>query len=292
MAQSFETPLARRVHPLMYLALIAACIATAGSLYFSDVFRWPPCMWCWYQRIAMYPLVPMLGIGIARRDRGILPYVLTLAGAGALAALWHIGIQLRLPFIPIEDCVMGIPCSSDNLWSLGIFPSWVTIPMLALTAFVSIIVSAVIALRAWPHPSDEPEGLPPAVFAGVIVAASIGLFVMGSIAYRQRNAATNVLTQPANSSGAFGAPASTGNGEALFAIRCAGCHASQGGGLVNIRSTWLQAQSVDSVAALITSGRAAGSADGHSGQGMPAASQLGLSDAQIRELAVYLKSRP
>jgi disulfide bond formation protein DsbB len=46
-----------------------ATVATLGSLYYSEVADFPPCRLCWYQRIAMYPLVPILGIAAARRDR-------------------------------------------------------------------------------------------------------------------------------------------------------------------------------------------------------------------------------
>jgi disulfide bond formation protein DsbB len=50
-----------------YAALIVAATAMAGSLFFSQVLGWLPCEMCWYQRIAMYPLVFLLFIGIMRR---------------------------------------------------------------------------------------------------------------------------------------------------------------------------------------------------------------------------------
>ncbi len=42
---------------LPYAAWIVALVAMAGSLFFSEVMELPPCVLCWYQRIAMYPLV-------------------------------------------------------------------------------------------------------------------------------------------------------------------------------------------------------------------------------------------
>ena len=41
----------------LWLAFLVALTATVGSLYFSEVARFTPCVLCWYQRIAMYPLV-------------------------------------------------------------------------------------------------------------------------------------------------------------------------------------------------------------------------------------------
>src|SRR6476659_3752234 len=54
-----------------HIALFAAWIATCGSLFFSEVLGWRPCVLCWYQRILMYPLAILLAIGIMRRDRGL-----------------------------------------------------------------------------------------------------------------------------------------------------------------------------------------------------------------------------
>ena len=66
----------------LWLAWAMAAIAMAGSLYYSEVAGFPPCEYCWYQRIAMYPLVVILGIAMVRRDYGIRRYVLPLASIG------------------------------------------------------------------------------------------------------------------------------------------------------------------------------------------------------------------
>src|SRR4028119_818395 len=65
-----------------HIALLAAWIAMCGSLFFSEVLGWVPCVLCWYQRILMYPLALLLAIGIIRRDRGLYIYVLPFSIAG------------------------------------------------------------------------------------------------------------------------------------------------------------------------------------------------------------------
>lgn len=45
-----------------------ATSATLISLFFSEWMELPPCDLCWYQRMAMYPLVLILGIGMYRKD--------------------------------------------------------------------------------------------------------------------------------------------------------------------------------------------------------------------------------
>ncbi|MRA75631.1 disulfide bond formation protein B, partial [Bacillus thuringiensis] len=53
-----------------YHIAIAWTIATSAmliSLIFSEWMKLPPCDLCWYQRMAMYPLVLILGIGMYRK---------------------------------------------------------------------------------------------------------------------------------------------------------------------------------------------------------------------------------
>jgi disulfide bond formation protein DsbB len=68
---------------LPYIAWITALLGTVGSLFFSEVMLMPPCVLCWYQRIAMYPLVLIIGIAIATRDSGFRRYALPLSLGGS-----------------------------------------------------------------------------------------------------------------------------------------------------------------------------------------------------------------
>ena len=52
----------------LWSAFAVASTAMLGSLYLSEIADFIPCTLCWYQRIAMYPLVPLLGIAAWRRD--------------------------------------------------------------------------------------------------------------------------------------------------------------------------------------------------------------------------------
>ena len=72
-----------------YLSWIVAFVATVGSLFFSEVMELPPCVLCWYQRIAMYPLVLVIGVGIVLRDPRVKFYGVPLAIVGLLIAVYH-----------------------------------------------------------------------------------------------------------------------------------------------------------------------------------------------------------
>jgi disulfide bond formation protein DsbB len=120
-----------------HVALLAAMIATCGSLYFSEVLGWLPCELCWFQRILMYPLTVILAVGILRDDRAVHLYGLPLSLTGMAVALFHYLEVLKV--IPPSPCSGGVPCSIDYINMTGAL-SFVKIPFLALVAFTIISV--------------------------------------------------------------------------------------------------------------------------------------------------------
>lgn len=144
------------------LALAVAWTATLGSLYFSEVSHFTPCKLCWYQRILMYPLALVLPIGLLRRDRDLAWYAVPPALVGGLIALYHVLLQKTSWFKDACAANGEVPCSSDYIYWLG----FITIPVLALTAFVLIL----LAITAWrPAPDD---GAPWAGVIGVVAAVA------------------------------------------------------------------------------------------------------------------------
>jgi len=128
-----------------HLALLAAWIATCGSLFFSEVLGWQPCVLCWYQRILMYPLAILLAIGIIRRDHGLHTYVLPFSIAGIGVSLYHY-LLIKTDWLPPPACAVDIPCTVDYLNWFG----FINIPFLALTAF--LIITGMMLTFAWLQP--------------------------------------------------------------------------------------------------------------------------------------------
>ena len=120
---------------LLYLAWIIVLLSIVGSLFFSEVMQLPPCVLCWYQRIAMYPLFLIIGTGIILRDARMKIYALPLALAGLAVAIYHNLIYYG--FIPesITPCSEGVPCNAVQIEWLG----FITIPLMGLGAFAAII---------------------------------------------------------------------------------------------------------------------------------------------------------
>lgn len=117
-----------------YLAWVVALVATAGSLYFSEVRFFVPCPLCWWQRIFMYPLVVVLGVGVFARDEGVWRYALPLSAIGMATAWYHYLIQRVPELAPPGVCRGGVPCTVQYIDWFG----FITIPFLAGVAFTMI----------------------------------------------------------------------------------------------------------------------------------------------------------
>ncbi|WP_372636094.1 disulfide oxidoreductase [Cohnella sp.] len=127
----------------LFNAWAVAVVATAGSLYLSEYLHFVPCSLCWYQRIFMYPLTILLGIASWRGQKQIVPYALPLVAIGAGFSVYHIAVQ-ELPHGPDGPFCGPVSCMNDVLNAFG----FLTVPMLALTAFAMIFACLLFARRA------------------------------------------------------------------------------------------------------------------------------------------------
>jgi disulfide bond formation protein DsbB len=119
------------------LPLAAAVTTTCllGSLYFSEIVNYKPCRLCWFQRTMMYPLAIILIIAALRKDWKVKFYAVPLAAIGAVIASYHWLLE-RFPNIESGVCDVEVPC--EFVW-FELF-GFVTLPFMALTAFVAVIV--------------------------------------------------------------------------------------------------------------------------------------------------------
>jgi len=128
-------------HPLAW-AWVVAALAMSGSLYLSDVVGLLPCLFCWYQRVAMYPLVLVLGVAVLRGDAGVWRYALPLSVVGLAMAVYHVALQWN-PSLEVVSCDVGAPCSGRYLSVFG----FVSIPAMAGAAFL-LITALLLVVRA------------------------------------------------------------------------------------------------------------------------------------------------
>lgn len=128
----------------LFAAFITALAATLGSLYYSEIARYTPCTLCWYQRIAMYPQVVLLGIAAFWRDRNIANYNITLSSIGGLVAIFHYREQIAAtPLFACSAVGASVSCTERFTTHFG----YITIPLMAATAFAMIILFLIAQKR-------------------------------------------------------------------------------------------------------------------------------------------------
>jgi disulfide bond formation protein DsbB len=131
----------------LYIAWAQALVATVGSLYFSEVAHFTPCVLCWYQRIAMYPQILLLGTGIVRRDKNVVFYAMPLALIGLVISIYHNLLYNKIIPETLAPCAIGASCTTKFIQWFG----FITIPFLSMTAFTVIIVCLVFFMRNQKH---------------------------------------------------------------------------------------------------------------------------------------------
>jgi disulfide bond formation protein DsbB len=142
----------------LWLAWLMALVATLGSLYYSEIANFIPCEYCWYQRIAMYPLAVILGIAAFTGDARIRRYVYPLAVMGGIVSAYHYFIQ-QFPDLAAGTCSTMTPCTAALVWKYD----FVSIPFMALVSFGAIIAVLLIdrsgtATETDQHAVDSSQG--------------------------------------------------------------------------------------------------------------------------------------
>lgn len=123
---------------------LVALIALLATLFASEVMGWPVCVLCWYQRIALYPLVILLGIAAFKNDTHIIPYALPFPIIGFIFALYQYAEQMIPNFAPLDFCKQGVvACNVIHLKLFG----FITIPFLSMVACALIVVLLLVRKR-------------------------------------------------------------------------------------------------------------------------------------------------
>jgi len=124
-------------HHFPYIAWAVALVATLGSLYFSEILKFTPCVLCWYQRICIYPLVIILFVGIIRKDKDMAYYVLPLSILSTLISIYQNLLYYNILPEGAAPCVAGVSCTTHYISYFG----FLTIPLLSLAASLMITIS-------------------------------------------------------------------------------------------------------------------------------------------------------
>ena len=134
---------AERDWNLLFACWLIASVSALGSLFFSQVMDFAPCVLCWYQRIAIFPLVLMLPVGLFPFDAKVAKFALPLTIAGLLTAAYHNLLYAGLIPKSIQPCRPGVSCTEKYIELFG----FVSIPLLSLLALAAMTALLMIVKR-------------------------------------------------------------------------------------------------------------------------------------------------
>lgn len=134
-ADDWSQMLLIKVFALTFLSFIM-------SLVYSEIFNQIPCALCWFERIFMYGIMLLAGLGLWRKEANfIFTYINLFAWTGLLVAIYHHFLQITATASSHLPC----PASSGDCAKLIIFEyGHITFPWIAALVFATVILSGFI----------------------------------------------------------------------------------------------------------------------------------------------------
>ena len=126
----------------LILGFLISLVSAIFPLVYSEIIHFLPCYLCWWQRVFMFPLMFLFGIAFWDKDRRVVRYALPLLCMGFLVSayqnfFYYFGESSSLP------CdASGISCYQRLVSEFG---GYISIPMMALTAFVALLTLLAVA---------------------------------------------------------------------------------------------------------------------------------------------------
>jgi len=108
-----------------------------GSLYYSQILGFEPCILCWWQRVFLFPLPVILATALWKGKKDVFTYIVPLVALAGLVAFYQ--AYANLGGFSFTSCTaVGGACSKIYVKEFG----YITIPIMSLTVSVYILVLA------------------------------------------------------------------------------------------------------------------------------------------------------
>lgn len=122
---------------VLLLSFLTALGAMLGSLFYSKIVGYEPCVLCWYQRIFMFPQVFILGLALIKKDFSVLVYTRILSAVGLIVSGYQSLLQMNLvPDLGGCNAVGATSCAKIYFLTFG----YITLPLMGFTAFLLIFL--------------------------------------------------------------------------------------------------------------------------------------------------------
>ena len=130
----------------LFLIFLVSFTATAGSLIFSEILNFNPCVLCWYQRIFIYPQPFISALALYKKQKGIISYLALLSLFGILIAGAHYSGQIFSESIKLPCSAVGISASCNENFFLTF--GYITIPFMSFSVFALVLMLWHLTKRA------------------------------------------------------------------------------------------------------------------------------------------------
>jgi disulfide bond formation protein DsbB len=115
--------------------------AVLTSFFYSDVLNFVPCIYCWWDRVLIFPQAVIFGMAWLKKDRNAFWYSCILTLLGLAKSLQH----LHLYYYGEADApcdASGVSCVQRLVSEFG---GYISIPMLAFTGFFALATILLVA---------------------------------------------------------------------------------------------------------------------------------------------------
>lgn len=122
--------------------LIASVFTAAAfmSFIYQYGFGYEPCLLCWYQRIAIFPIAILAWTANLRTSKLLQSQLLTLSVVGLLVAILHVYIDIFPTGLDICGAT-GPSCLMRYVYEFG----YITIPMMSFTVLATGVLLVLLA---------------------------------------------------------------------------------------------------------------------------------------------------
>jgi disulfide bond formation protein DsbB len=122
--------------------------AVIGSLVYSEIYQLPPCLFCWWQRIFLYPQTILFGVALYRHGMknslgyDIFHYATPLALVGTIISAYHVFLQQGIIASTGKCLQNGVSCTTIDIQVFG----FLTIPMMAFILGIALSLLGILVL--------------------------------------------------------------------------------------------------------------------------------------------------
>jgi len=120
----------------LWIGFFVALLASALTLFYSDVLGIAACSLCWWQRIFLYPQIFIFAIAAWKKDSAAALYSIALSTVGAAVALYQHFLQMGVVSAQPCSAIPETDCAARFLFEFG----YITFPLMSFSLFVFLIV--------------------------------------------------------------------------------------------------------------------------------------------------------